>query len=153
MAKLSAQAQRLFDHLPEDGTKIGGITIQRELELSKVEYQRARHELQNEGLAMAGKGRGGSLARIEGKEPEKAPSPQERMALAREAKQANSVARKEMHGLMEKIVAYFHNEGFTQVQAKDVNFSQGRPVAAVWKGGKAKMYGIPQLEYDKMRAI
>lgn len=156
---LSATAQRIYDHLPEDGSKVGGISLQRDLEISKLTYQKGRDELKEQGLVVSGKGRGGSLARVEGKKLEevKAPTKEERMAHAREAKVAQSRAKRESDELMEKILVYIHESGYTQVERKDISFSDGRPVFAVWADREdghsyAKMYGIPQLEYDKLRA-
>lgn len=135
---------------------MGGITLQRELSMSKLEYQKARDELKEQGLVLSGQGRGGSLRRVEGKEPEveHEVTKVERMAHAREAKVAMSRAKKEAAAEMDKILEFIHEEGFPLVEAKDVSFSEGRPVFAAWEddGKSAKMYGIPQLEYDKLRA-
>src|SRR5690242_20737917 len=114
MAKLSDNAQKLWDRLPEDCTKVGGITLQRELELSKLDYKRAAAELKERNLVEAGAGRGGSLGRREGAEIETGPSKVERMAHAREAKVAKSRERKETTALKEKIVKYCHDHGYTQ---------------------------------------
>lgn len=154
---LSPQASKIFAHLPDDCSKIGGITLQRELELSKLEYQRARDELKVEGLVVAGQGRGGSLGRIEGKEPEVEPktTPEERMAHAREAKHAKSRAKRESDELIEKIVKHCHDEGYPQVEFKDVTFYEiDRPIIMVWDEGRknARAHTIPQLDWDKLRA-
>lgn len=149
MAKLSDNAQRVYDHLPEDGEKLGGIAIQRELGLSKLDYQRARDELKTEGLVISGKGRGGTLARIEGKAPEAKKSRAEALELAREEKQAKSRAKKELDRQIDLVIEYFAREGHT-VNRSDISFSDNRPVVAVWEGPEARMYGIPHAEWDRL---
>lgn len=154
---LSSEAAKVFDHLPADGNKIGGITLQRELDLSKVQYQKARDELKAEGLVISGAGRGGSLGRVEGVEPEveKKTTPEERMAHAREAKQAKSRAKREVDDLIGKIVQYCHAEGYPQVEVRDVTFYEiDKPIIMVWDAGRknGRAHTIPQLDYDKLRA-
>lgn len=153
---LSANARKILDRLPNDGQKIGGITLQRELSLSKLDYQKGRDELKVEGLVVAGQGRGGSLGRVPGTEPEEEPTATkaERMAFAREAKAAKSQMKRETRDLIDRIVQYCHDEGYPRVQAKDVSFSNNRPVIAVWdeSHSRAQMHTIPQLDYDKLRA-
>lgn len=150
--KLSDNAQKIWDRLPEDYTKVGGITLQRELELSKVEYNRARDELKEHNLVESGAGRGGSLGRREGAEIETGPSKVERMAMAREAKVAKSRERKERDELIDRVLRYCHDEGYPQVERKDVSFSNGLPIIAIWEGPSAQMHTIPRLEYDKLMA-
>lgn len=152
MAKLSDNAQKVWDRLSEDGEKVGGITLQRELDLTKVEYMRARDELKEENLVEVGGGRGGSLARREGAEIKTGPSKQEIMAMAREAKVAKNQDRKERNATIEKIVNYCHKAGYPQVETKDVSFSEGRPIIAIWDGPGAQMHTIPTLEFDKLMA-
>lgn len=155
---LSEQAERIFNRLPEDGTTVGGITLQRELELSKLEYQRARDELKTEGLAVAGRGRGGSLGRIKGAAPkeEKIVTKAERMAYARAAKAAKSREEREMADLIERVLTWIHNHGYTQVEKKDLSYYEGRFLFTVWDNWDGEYYGktmsIPQLEYDQLRA-
>lgn len=156
---LSSQATKVFDHLPKDGTSIGGITIQRELELSKLEYQRARDELKAEELVISGRGRGGSLARIEGVQPkeEKVITKAERMAIAREVKAVKSREEREMAELIEKVLGWAHEQGYPQVEKKDLSFYDGKFLFTVWDTWPDGRYygrtlGIPQLEYDKLRA-
>jgi hypothetical protein len=151
---LSAEATRVFEHLPADGTKVGGITLQRELDLSKVEYQRARDELKAEGLVVPGAGRGGSL---EGAQPqeERVVSKSERMAHAREAKSANSRERKVIQDLREKVLRFVHEEGHKQVEEKHISFTgmdYEKPIIEVWKGGMAQIYTIKPLEWSQLRA-
>lgn len=154
---LSTTAKKLFDYLPDDGTTVGGITIRKDLDLSTPEYKAAKEELREEGLVAFGRGRGGSVARVKGKEPEEAPTPTERMAMAREVKVAKSRAKKESDTLIEKIVAYCHEEGYPQVEARDVSFYGGSetPIIMIWDTNRknAQAHTIPQLEYDKLQAV
>lgn len=152
----SPDARNIFDRLPEDGTKVGGITIQRDLEISKLVYMTARDELKEEGLVTVGGGRGGSLARVEGAEipEEKTSSQAERLEHAREAKQAKSRAKKELDQKIEMVISYFDKEGVT-VAREDVSFRDGQPIAAVWEknGRKARMYAIREdLDWSKFQA-
>lgn len=148
---LSDLAQRIYDRLPEDCTKAGGITLQRELEISKVEYQKGRDELKAEGLVVSGAGRGGSLGRVEGKEPEAKKTKTEALEIAREEKGARSRAKKEHEKQIELIIDYFAKEGYP-IDRRDISFSDGRPVAAVWDadGKRASMYGIPEAEWSRL---
>lgn len=156
---LSPEATKVFNRLPEDGTTVGGITLQRELSLSKLEYQRARDELKTEGLVISGRGRGGSLGRIEGVQPkeEKVITKAERMAIAREVKAVKSREEREMAELIEKVLNWAHEKGYPQVEKKDLSFYDGRFLFTVWDTWPdGRYYGktldIPQLEYDKLRA-
>lgn len=147
-------AQKIYDHLPPNGAKVGGITIQRDLELSKVEYGKGRDELKAEGLCVSGKGRGGSLARVEGKEPDNGKKTKgESLEIAREEKKARSRAQKELDEQVD--IAYRwckENLDYDVKRRSDVSLSYERILVAVWDGPKARMMEIPQLEVDKQRA-
>jgi hypothetical protein len=151
---LSDLAQKIYDHLPSNGIKVGGITIQRDLELSKVEYGKGRDELKIEGLCVSGKGRGGSLARVEGKEPDNGKKTKgESLEIAREEKKARSRAQKELDEEVD--IAYKwckENLNYDVRKRSDVCLSYGAILVYVWDGPKAQAYQIPQLEVDKQRA-
>lgn len=153
---LSDLAQRLYDALPEDGGKVGGITLQRDLKITKTEYGTARDELKQEGLCVSGKGRGGSLARIEGKAPEEKKTNVESLEIAREEKKARSREQK-YHDEIREIAARWCREklDYEIRQPNEVHLSYGKILVAVWRDDgsrKADMYQIPQLEVDQIRA-
>ena len=63
--KLSKEAKQLLSLVPPDGVFIGNRTLQRRSHLSKKRYWELRRELVNSGQLTRGKGRGGSVARLE----------------------------------------------------------------------------------------
>ncbi len=64
MGKLSDDAGRLLAHVPSDGT-IGGQTLQKLTKLDVGPYQTALDELIEAGKVAVGRGRGGSVRRID----------------------------------------------------------------------------------------
>lgn len=153
---LSDDARNIFDALPPEG-KVGGISLQRELNISKLTYQAARDELKAAGLVEVGGGRGGSLGRMEGAqlpEEEKPVTQAQRLEYARDAKRAKSREQKQYDELRD--LAYqWAAENFDGYQVKkpsDVYLHAGQLLVAIWDGPKAKVYAIPQLEVDKMKA-
>lgn len=154
---LSSQAKQLLDQLPQDGEKVGGITLQRELSITKVAYQKAREELKTEGLVKVGGGRGGSLARVPGAEPkeeEHTTTQAERLEYAREAKVAKSREQKELDRQIELIYGWAKDKLSYDVKTRsDCYLYNGEAMVAVWKGHKADVIVIPQLEWDQLNAI
>lgn len=154
---MSPEATKIFERLPVDGTKVGGITLQRELKITKLEYQKARDELKAEGLVLSGMGRGGSLGRVEGVEPkeERVVTKEERMAHAREAKVANSREKQKTADLKEKVMKHMHECGHTQVELKHITFTgmdYEKPIIEVWGDHSAQIYTIEPLQWDMLRA-
>ncbi len=150
---LSPLAQKLFEALPPNGGKVGGITLQRELEISKTEYRKARAELQEQDLVIVGGGRGGSLARVEGAEPEEKATKGKALEYAREVKAAKSREQRELDEQVD--IAYKWAKEKLKYDIKkrsDVHLSYGRILITVWKGSKGQMYRIPELELSQMRA-
>jgi hypothetical protein len=155
MAKLGDNAQRVWDRLPEDCTKVGGITLQRELELSKTEYKQARDELKERDLVESGAGRGGSLGRREGVKPEEGPSLKKRMEMAREAKAANTKDRRRTTELKEIVRDFMRQQGFSQVDNEHITFAGldfEKPLIEVWTDSAAQIYTIKPLEWSQLRA-
>lgn len=158
---LSSTAQRIFDHLPPDGTKLSGGKIQSALSLSPDEYRAAREELKSEYLVVTGQGRGGTLGRFDTEEPARKPEPKkevtkvERMAHAREVKSANSRERKRTAELKEIARDFMHEQGHTQVELRHVTFTGSdyeKPMIEVWDGPRAQIYTIEPLKWDMLRA-
>lgn len=161
---LSLAARTLFEALPEDGAKVGGITLQRTLEFDKTAYQSARDELKAADLVKVGGGRGGSLRRAAGAElpePEKPeytpPTPNEQLEHAREAKKYKNREQK-YHDEIREIARKWCKENLNYEirQANEIHLSYGRILVAVWRDDGshiADMIQIPQLEVDKMRAV
>lgn len=150
---LSDLAQRVYDALPEDGSKLGGITIQNDLGITKTEYGAARDELKQEGLCVSGKGRGGSLGRVEGKAPEAKRTKVESLELAREEKKARSRQQREYDELRDIATKWAKDKhDYDVIKPSDVYFYEGRLMVAIWDGPKAKVIPIPQLEEDQVRA-
>ena len=155
---LSQLAQKLFEALPPNGAKIGGITLQRELEISKSEYRKARAELQERDLVIVGGGRGGSLARVEGAElPDESANKKtkgESLEIAREEKKAKSREQRELDEQVEIAYRWAKEKLNYDVRRRsDVCLSYGKILVAIWDGPKAQMVTIPELELSQMRAI
>lgn len=148
---LSQLAQKLFDVLPADGSKIGGITLQRELEISKGEYIKARAEL--EGLVVIGGGRGGSLARVEGAElpDESKKTKGESLEIAREEKKAKSREQKELDEIKDLAYRWAKEKyDYDILKPSDIHLSYGRILVAIWDGSKADVVPIPEQEIREM---
>jgi len=62
--KLSSQARKLLELVPADGDFVGNTTLQRRSQLGR-RYWGIQKELVDKGLLTRGKGRGGSVARLE----------------------------------------------------------------------------------------
>ena len=151
---LSLTAKKLFEALPPSGNKVGGITLQRELEISKTEYRKARAELQEQNLVIVGRGRGGSLARIEGAEPEEKATQGQALEYAREAKRAKSREQRELDEQVDIAYKWAKKKLKYDIRKRsDIHLSYGRIIIAVWKGNQAQMCEIPELEFSQMRAI
>lgn len=155
---LSNEARTLFEQLPESGERVGGITLQRELEIGKLAYQSARDELKAAGLVQVGGGRGGSLCRVEGAalpEDEKPASQAERLGHAREAKKAKGREQR-YYDEIKEIARQWCRENLNYEIRKDseIHLSYGKILVAVWRedGHMADMIQIPQLEVDKRKA-
>lgn len=106
--KISDQAKRVFDLLPQDGSKISGIKVKDKLTLSALDYQKAKDELRAEGLVELGKGRGGTIGRVEGVEtPEVVTkkTKEESLEIAREEKAARTKAQRELDAMKETAIA------------------------------------------------
>lgn len=155
---LSNEARTLFEQLPENGEKVGGITLQRELNIGKLAYQSARDELKSLNLVVVGGGRGGSLKRADGAElpEEKDTSQAVRLEHAREAKRAKSREQK-YYDEIKEVARRWCRENLNYEIRKDseIHLSYGKILVAVWRNDgsrKADMIEIPQLEVDKMKA-
>lgn len=57
--------ERLFELIPSDGSPVGNITLLQKSELSEDEYWRIRNKLIEQGRIGKGKGKGGSVYRLE----------------------------------------------------------------------------------------
>lgn len=155
---LSDDARRLFEALPLDNSKVGGITLQRQLDIGKLAYRDARDELRQAGLVEVGGGRGGSLGRKEGAEllEEQITTQAQRLEFAREAKKTKSLQQKYHDEIRD--IAYSwcrENLGYEIRKPSEVHLSYGRILVAVWRDDgshMADMIQIPQLEVDKMKA-
>lgn len=104
MSELSSTALKVLEALPAESSVSGGKLKDR-LRLSSLEFKAAKDELREAGLVTLGRGRGGTVTRIPDKEyePPVKVAPVERMAIAREVKQAKSRERQEMDTLREHV--------------------------------------------------
>jgi hypothetical protein len=71
--ELSADAKKILDALPGDGSMVGNISLIRDLKIDTVQFFKAKSELYNAGLVINGKGRGGSTSRATQSEEEEKP--------------------------------------------------------------------------------
>lgn len=146
---LSEEAKKLFDYLPSDGTKVGGITIKKDLQWGTVKFTRAKDELREEGLVAFGRGRGGSVARVEGKEIPQGPTPGERMAMARAAKvdQRNTAKRRDelVERARKEAEKNFPNADEIEVVLHGTPL---RPVVTVWRDRRGVNYTFKGGEWE-----
>ncbi len=63
--KISADARQIFDWLPPDGSTIGGLRLRSLVRLGNDRYRSAVDELKAAGLVRLGRGRGGTVARVD----------------------------------------------------------------------------------------
>ncbi|WP_131768016.1 hypothetical protein [Candidatus Protofrankia californiensis] len=63
--EMSADARQVFDRLPPDGSAIGGLRLRSLVRLTNDRYRAAVDELKAAGLVRPGRGRGGTLARVD----------------------------------------------------------------------------------------
>jgi hypothetical protein len=108
MTTLSENARRVFDVLPLDGSTLSGGKIKDRIAINTFEFADAKKELKEAGLVVLGRGRGGSLGRVEGVEaPEVAQkkSKEESLEIAREEKAAKSKAQRELDGMKDACIA------------------------------------------------
>ncbi len=145
---LSDEAKELFEYLPEDGTKVGGITAKKDLKWGTVQFQKAKDALREEGLVAFGRGRGGSIARVEGKEIPQGPTPQERMAVARAAKASSTRISKLRERVIERAravaVAECPDADKIEVALYDTPL---HPLITVWKDGIGQNYALNGEEW------
>lgn len=107
--ELSKEAQKILKILPEDGSFLGGMHIRKATKMPNGKFKIAKAELKEAGLVQLGRGRGGSVARIEGVEapaPKKKLSKNELMAKARAAKEENEKMRKGDRDHHNRLVAF-----------------------------------------------
>lgn len=106
---ISTDARRVFNLLPADGRRLSGIKVKDSLTLGSIEFKKAKRELKAEGLIELGKGRGGTLGRVEGAElpeapeEERKPTIEENLAHAREEKAAKSKYQKDLDALKDHV--------------------------------------------------
>jgi hypothetical protein len=145
---MNENAQKLFDYLKTSG-KVSGGTAKAELDFKDSEYRKAKEELNNAGVVILGRGRGGTIELVDGAQPPKEPkklSRAEIMAAAREEKESRSKQKKfhdesKAHG--KKIAAKEFPENDTEVHIVKVDYNGGWAEYHIWVWGdnkKAKPY-------------
>lgn len=72
---ISVEAGKLLHVLPVDGSAVGNTWLRSRLELDNEAYKKAKNELLDAKLVRRGRGRGGSLARIDGESEEQCHPP------------------------------------------------------------------------------
>lgn len=151
---MNPEAQKVFEYLEGKG-KVSGGTVKADLDLKDSEWRKVKDELKEAGVVTTGRGRGGTITRIDGAEPPaeatKKLSKTEIMAAAREEKVAKSKVMKfhqEIKEYGEKIAAEKFPENRTEVHVirADYNSYWGEFHIWVWDGKKAKPH---QGFYDR----
>lgn len=107
LVEISDNARTIWKSLPADGSTTGAIRLKERINMSSADFRVAKNELKQAGLVVLGRGRGGSLGRAEGSElpPEPVkPDPKERMAKAREAKEAKTRTEREQAAIREHVI-------------------------------------------------
>lgn len=109
MSDISPTARKLFNALPADGRTIGGGKVKDRTGINTHDFKKAKDELKKAGLIGLGRGRGGSLFRLEGAEladeAVEEVADADAMAEVREAKLHKSRAQKERDAMEELILA------------------------------------------------
>ena len=97
----------VFEALPADGSKISGGKLKDITGLNTTQVQDAKAELKEAGLIVLGRGRGGTLSRVEGATVERPvkKTKEEALEIAREEKSAKSKAQRELDALKVAVVA------------------------------------------------
>lgn len=144
MADISDNARKLFNALPPEG-KVGGMSIRDRAGLSAHDFRLAKLELRDAGLVELGRGRGGSLGRIDGAElpPEpKKPSVEERLADAREIKAERSKAQRERDALREHVIEVGRRHFPDAKEIIPGLYGNGWYIE-VWDDNGAQVYAVP----------
>lgn len=61
MTELSESAKKILEVLPKDGSMVGNISLRNQLRLDTSEFSKAKQELQQRGIVVTGRGKGGSI--------------------------------------------------------------------------------------------
>ncbi len=142
-------AEKIFEYLPEDGSKVSGGQIKKDLEISAKDFKAAKSFLKGKGVVEVGRGRGGTISRIASEIPEeKKLSKAEIMAMAREEKEAKSKAAKRAKRIRAEALSR-HSDTFPDASDIIPTLSDHYVYLEVQDGaGHSKMYRESIHEYE-----
>ena len=146
---LNDNARKLFNAIPAEG-KLTGKQAKIKTGLSDIHFTNAKQDLKNEGLIVLGKGRGGTMIRVEGAElpPEKEKkTAEDHLEVAREVKREKSRAQKESDRIKAAVLAAGKKK-FPKADKLVVGLYQDDYYVEVWKDNKANVEFIPELEWS-----
>jgi hypothetical protein len=146
MTAISTTARRVLDILPADGSTLSGGKIKDRLRINTTEFTDAKSELKEAGLVILGRGRGGSLARVEGVEVPEAPqkkTKEESLEIAREEKAAISKVQRELNAMKETAVAAGRKH-FPDADDYKPGLSEDRWYCEIWRNKTANIYFLTE---------
>lgn len=149
MSDISANARKLFNALPV-GTKVSGGKIKDRVQLSDLDYKAAKKELKQANLVELGKGRGGTIIRLEDAELPDEPatkSPEEILEIAREVKQEKSRAQKQLDKTKAAVLEAGHRL-YPDADKLVLGLSSDEWYVEVWKDHAAKVHFVPEHEWS-----
>lgn len=149
---MTDNSQKVFNVLPTDGSKMSGGKIKERLSLSSVDFDAAKKELKEAGLVTLGRGRGGTMSRVEGAEApeieiEKTPS--DRLEVAREVKRDKSRRQREIDRTKAQVLEVGRRR-YPYADELKVGLYNGEWYVEVWEGREATNYFIPEYEWAEV---
>jgi hypothetical protein len=147
---LNENARKLFNAIPVDG-KLTGKQAKIKTGLSDVHFTNAKQDLKKNGLIVLGKGRGGTMIRVEGAElppEEEVKTPEEALEIAREVKKEKGRAQKEQDKIKAAVLAAGERK-FPEADKLVIGLYQGDYYVEVWKDNKADTEFIPEYEWSE----
>lgn len=149
MSDISNDARTLFNAIPVEG-KISGAKAMEATGLGTPAYKAAKTELKKLKYIELGKGRGGTINRVEGVELPDAPkkkSKEEILEEAREVKAEKSRAQKKLDETKASVLAAaerLHPDAEKLV----LGLSDGSWYVEVWNNNAGKVHFVPEYEWS-----
>ncbi len=149
MSDISQDARKLFNAIPADG-KLTGKQAKIKTNLPDLRFTDAKKELKKAKLITLGRGRGGTMIRVEGAElpaEEEVKTPEESLEIAREVKREKSRAQKESDRIKAAVLAAGEKR-YPDADKLVVGLYQNDYYVEIWKDRKANVEFIPEHEWS-----
>lgn len=143
---MDEESLKVLEHIKKVGKTSGG-KVQSELGISEGAYKRAKDALKGAGLVTLGRGRGGTIAAVEGatipEEPKKA-TKAEVLEMAREEKQAKSRQQKEIELLRNAAleIAKKEHPDADKIEVQVWDIDSGKCYVYPWYGKVAQTHEV-----------